>query len=260
MRPLRWTCKSTYNLSDELKNQGYPVSPTSVRALLKNLGYSLQSNQKRFEGSQHPDRNSQFEYIATATEEFQDRGCPVISVDAKKKELVGNFANKGREWQKAKHPLEVEAYDFIDKELGKVTPYGAYDITHNLGWVNVGTDNDTAQFAVRSIQRWWEKLGERMYPDAEEIQNEIIPIPYTDEDGNTKILDRDTNIKPETTAENINSLPRPFKENGFIHAAASSGLCDGASLSLLVCEEFVKEYGLKPRARIVANANWGVHP
>ncbi len=177
------------------------MSPTSVRALLKNLGYSLQSNQKRFEGSQHPDRNSQFEYIATATEEFQDRGCPVISVDAKKKELVGNFANKGREWQKAKHPLEVEAYDFIDKELGKVTPYGAYAITHNLGWVNVGTDNDTAQFAVRSIQRWWEKLGERMYPDAEEIQKEIIPIPYTDEDGNTKILDRDTNIKPETTAE-----------------------------------------------------------
>ena len=169
MRPLRWTCKSTYNLSNELKSQGYPVSPTSVRGLLKTLGYSLQSNQKRFEGSQHPDRNAQFEYIAAATEEFQDRGCPVISVDAKKKELVGNYANKGREWQKAKHPLEVEAYDFIDKELGKVTPYGAYDVTHNLGWVNVGTDNDTAQFAVRSIQRWWEELGERMYPDAEEI-------------------------------------------------------------------------------------------
>jgi hypothetical protein len=169
MRPLRWTCKSTYNLSDELKSQGYTVSPATVGDLLKKLGYSLQSNKKRFEGNQHPDRNSQFEYIATATEEFQNRGCPVISVDAKKKELVGNFANKGREWQKAKHPLEVEAYDFIDKELGKVTPYGAYDITHNLGWVNVGTDNDTAQFAVRSIQRWWEELGEHIYPDADEI-------------------------------------------------------------------------------------------
>jgi len=169
MRPLRWTSKSTYNLSDELKHQGYPVSPTSVRGLLKKLGYSLQSNQKRFEGNQHPDRNAQFEYIAIATEEFQDRRCPVISVDAKKKELIGNYANKGREWQKAKQPLEVEAYDFIDKDLGKITPSGAYDITHNLGWVNVGTDNDTAQFAVRSIKRWWEELGERLYPDAEEI-------------------------------------------------------------------------------------------
>ena len=169
MKPLRWTCKSTYNLSDELKNQGFPVSPTSVRGLLKKLGFSLQSNRKRFEGKQHPDRNLQFEYIATATEEFQSRGCPVISVDAKKKELIGNFANSGREWCKSKHPLEVEAYDFIDKELGKVTPYGAYDITNNLGWVNVGTDNDTAQFAVKSIQRWWEELGEWMYPDAGEI-------------------------------------------------------------------------------------------
>ncbi len=169
MKPLRWTCKSTYNLSDELKHQGYPVSPTSVRGLLKKLGYSLQSNRKRFEGKQNPDRNLQFEYIAAATEEFQNRGCPVISVDAKKKELVGNFANAGREWGKAGCPLEVKAYDFIDKELGKVTPYGAYDLTHNLGWVNVGTDNDTAQFAVRSIQCWWEEIGERMYPNAEEI-------------------------------------------------------------------------------------------
>lgn len=169
MKPLRWTCKSTYNLSDELKNQGFSISPTSVRGLLKELGYSLQSNRKRFEGKQHPDRNLQFEYIAAATEEFQNRGCPVISVDAKKKELIGNYANAGKEWRSSKHPLEVEAYDFIDKDLGKVTPYGSYDITHNLGWVNVGTDNDTAQFAVRSIQHWWEELGEWMYPDAGEI-------------------------------------------------------------------------------------------
>ena len=169
MRPLRWTCKSTYKLSDELKRLGFPVSPTSVRGLLKKLGYSLQSNRKRFEGKQHPDRNLQFEYIAAATEEFQNRGCPVISVDAKKKELVGNYANSGREWRRTKEPLEVEAYDFIDQELGKVTPYGAYDITYNLGWVNVGTDSDTAQFAVKSIQRWWEELGEWMYPEANEI-------------------------------------------------------------------------------------------
>lgn len=169
MRPLRWTCKSTTKLSDELKNQGFPISPTSVGGLLKNLGYSLQSNRKRFEGKQHPDRNLQFEYIATAVEEFQSRGCPAISVDAKKKELVGNYANAGREWHKNSTPLEVKAYDFIDEELGKVTPYGAYDIALNLGWVNVGTDNDTAQFAVKSIQRWWEELGERMYPDANEI-------------------------------------------------------------------------------------------
>jgi len=169
MKPLRWTCKSTTNLSDELKKQGFFISPTTVGGLLKKLGYSLQSNRKRFEGRQSPDRNLQFEYIAAAVEEFQSRGCPAISVDAKKKELVGNFANSGREWHKTNHPLEVEAYDFIDKELGKVTPYGAYDITHNLGWVNVGTDNDTAQFAVRSIQRWWEELGERLYPGAEEI-------------------------------------------------------------------------------------------
>ena len=169
MKPLRWTCKSTYNLSDELKSQGYTISATVVRGLLKKLGYSLQSNRKRFEGKQSPDRNAQFEYIAKATEEFQQRGCPVISVDAKKKELVGNYANSGQEWQQGKSPIEVEAYDFIDKDLGKVTPYGTYDITHNLGWVNVGTDNDTAQFAVRSIQRWWEELGEKLYPKSREI-------------------------------------------------------------------------------------------
>ncbi len=169
MKPLRWTCKSTYNLSTELKKQGFSVCPSSVGGLLKDLGYSLQSNRRRFEGKQHPDRNEQFEYISNATEEFQQRGCPVISVDAKKKERVGNFANSGQEWRSKGDPVEVEAYDFINEELGKVTPYGTYDITHNLGWVNVGQDNDTAQFAVRSIQRWWEELGERLYPDAKEI-------------------------------------------------------------------------------------------
>lgn len=170
IRPLLWTCKSTYKLSEELKNQGFKVSTSSIRALLKNeLGYSLQSNRKRFEGKQHPDRNAQFEYISNATKEFQKRGCPVISVDAKKKELIGNFANAGQEWTLKGKPLEVEAYDFINEELGKVTPYGTYDVTHNLGWVNVGTDNDTAQFAVRSIKRWWEEIGEQIYSGAEEI-------------------------------------------------------------------------------------------
>lgn len=168
-RPLRWTCKSTYNLSDELKKQGFAISPNSVGTILKQQGYSLQSNRKRFEGKQHPDRNAQFEYIASAVEEFQKRGCPAISVDAKKKELVGNFANAGREWQAAGAPIEVEAYDFIDKDAGKVTPYGTYDIFGNQGWVNVGTDNDTAQFAVRSIRRWWEEMGEQMYPESREI-------------------------------------------------------------------------------------------
>lgn len=156
-------------MSDELKSQGYTISATVVRGLLKKLGYSLQSNRKRFEGKKSPDRNAQFEYIAKVTEEFQKRGCPVISVNAKKKELVGNYANSGQEWQQEKSHIKVEAYDFIDKNLGKVTPYGTYDITHNLGWVNVGTDNDTAQFAVRTIQRWWEELGEKLYPKSPEL-------------------------------------------------------------------------------------------
>lgn len=169
MKPLKWTCKSTYNLSEELKGQGFNISTSSVRALLKDLGYSLQSNSKRFEGKQHPDRNKQFEYISDATKAFQERGCPVISVDAKKKELVGNYANSGEEWRVKGWPIEVEAYDFIDKDLGKVTPYGTYDVTYNLGWVNVGSDNDTAQFAVNSIRRWWEELGKELYPEAKEI-------------------------------------------------------------------------------------------
>lgn len=169
MRPLRWTCRSTANLASELRNQGFSVSASSVRAMLKELGYSLQSNRKRFEGKQSPDRNEQFEHIAMMTEEFQQRGSPVISVDAKKKELVGNYANSGQEWTEKGSPLEVEAYDFIDKDLGKVTPYGVYELSHNEGWVSVGVDSDTAEFAVSSIKRWWEEVGEWMYPEAKEI-------------------------------------------------------------------------------------------
>ena len=169
MRTLRWTCKSTANLANELKEQGFSISSVSVGNLLKEQGYSLQANKKRFEGKQSPDRNEQFEYIASTVEEFQMRGCPVISVDAKKKELVGNYKNSGREWRGKGDYLEVEAYDFIDEQKGKVTPYGIYDTSHNMGWVNVGVDNDTAQFAVSSIKRWWENMGERMYPGVREI-------------------------------------------------------------------------------------------
>lgn len=169
MRPLRWTCKSTLNLSRELKAQGFSISSVSVANILKDQGYSLQGNYKRFEGKQHPDRNAQFEYIATTVEEFQKRGCPVISVDAKKKELVGNYKNAGQEWTKKGTPIEVKAYDFIDMNKGKVTPYGVYDTNHNIGWMNVGTDNDTAEFAVESIRKWWINMGEKMYPDSSEI-------------------------------------------------------------------------------------------
>lgn len=169
MRPLRWTCKSTSNLAGALRAMGFAISASSVRSILKEQGYSLQSNRKRFEGRQSPDRDQQFEYIAAASEQFLERGSPVISVDAKKKELVGNYANAGQEWRPKGNPLEVEAYDFINPEQGKVTPYGIYDVNNNVGWVNVGTDSDTAQFAVASIKRWWEEMGEWIYPGAKEI-------------------------------------------------------------------------------------------
>ena len=169
MRPLRWTCKSTAQLARELSRQGQPISADTVGRLLKAEGYSLQRNRKRFEGKQHPDRNAQFEHITATVEAFQSRDCPVISVDTKKKELVGNYLNRGQEWTPKGEPVEVQAYDFIDADLGKAIPYGIYDPSHNLGWVNVGTDHDTAQFAVRSLRRWWEEMGEWLYPEAKEI-------------------------------------------------------------------------------------------
>jgi hypothetical protein len=169
MRPLRWTCKSTTQLARELTRQGHPVSADTVGRLLKAEGYSLQSNRKRFEGKQHSDRDAQFQHIADSVEAFQARDCPVISVDTKKKELVGNYLNRGQEWHPKGQPVEVEVYDFIDADLGKAIPYGVYDTAHNLGWVSVGTDHDTAQFAVRSIRRWWEEMGEWLYPGAKEI-------------------------------------------------------------------------------------------
>lgn len=169
MSPLRWTCKSTYKLSEELHRQKHPVGPRTVASLLRQAGYSLQANRKTREGKQHPDRNAQFEYLNEQVELFQKRRKPTISVDTKKKELVGDFANGGREWQPQGEPEEVRVHDFKDKELGKAIPYGVYDMIHNEGWVSVGIDHDTARFAARSICRWWEAMGAQRFPRARHL-------------------------------------------------------------------------------------------
>jgi hypothetical protein len=166
MSPLRWTCKSTLNLAQALTRHGHPVGAWTVGAMLKQSGYSLQSNRKTKEGGSHPDRNAQFEYINDSVEHFQQRGQPVISVDTKKKELVGPFKNGGREWQPKGEPEEVVIHDFVDEQLGKVIPYGVFDLSLNEGWVSVGIDHDTAQFAVQAIGRWWQKMGTKRYPRA----------------------------------------------------------------------------------------------
>lgn len=167
--PLRWTCKSTVNLAEILTHQGHPIGAWTVGNLLKQAGYSLQSNRKTKEGGSHPDRNAQFEYINATVRQFQRRGQPVISVDTKKKELVGPFKNGGREWQPKGEPEEVLVHDFVDEQLGKVIPYGVFDLSLNEGWVSVGIDHDTAQFAVQSIGRWWRKMGAKRYPQAREL-------------------------------------------------------------------------------------------
>jgi hypothetical protein len=164
--PLRWTTKSTAKLAVELSAAGHRVSARTVARLLKTSGYSLQANAKAVEGKQHPDRDAQFAYLNTRAGAFQATGDPVISVDTKKKELIGNYAAAGREWEPAGQPVRVNVHDFPDKVLGKVAPYGVYDITTNTGWVNVGTDADTGQFAVESIRRWWTQLGAPGYPGA----------------------------------------------------------------------------------------------
>lgn len=169
MSPLRWTCKSTVQLAEELTRQGHSISAWTVGKLLKAAGYSLQSNRKTKEGSSHPDRNAQFTYINKMVKAFQRRGQPVISVDTKKKELVGNFKNSGREWRPKGEPEEVNVYDFVDRGLGKAIPYGVFDLTKNEGWVSVGIDHDTAQFAVQAIGRWWRKMGVKRYPNAKEL-------------------------------------------------------------------------------------------
>jgi len=166
---LRWTCKSTRKLANELQQQGYSIGERTISRLLIEKGYSLQANRKIQEGSQHPDRNAQFEYISRRVLLFQKRNQPVVSVDAKKKELVGNFANGGEEWQPKGRPEEVNVHDFQDKKLGKAIPYGVYDLTLNQGWVNVGIDHDTAYFATATLLRWWQAMGIRVYPHASEL-------------------------------------------------------------------------------------------
>ncbi len=167
--PLRWTCKSTRRLAEALRRQGFQVSDRKVAALLKKTGYSLQSNRKTREGKSHPDRNAQFEYINEQARRFQRRRQPVVSVDAKKKELVGDFKNAGREWRRRGKPEEVRVHDFIDPDLGKAIPYGDYDVKHNEGWVSVGMDHDTARFATEALRRWWKKMGSKRYPNAKEL-------------------------------------------------------------------------------------------
>ncbi len=167
--PLRWTSKSTRTLARQLTKQGHPVSDRTVGRLLRKAGYSLQGNRKTKEGASHPDRNAQFEHINAQAMAFMRRGQPVISVDTKKKELVGEFKNGGREWLPQGEPDEVRVHDFLDKDLGKAIPYGVYDVTNNQGWVSVGVDHDTAEFATAAIHRWWKKMGRRCYPDATEL-------------------------------------------------------------------------------------------
>ena len=169
MSPLRWTCKSVRVLAAELTRQGHPVSHQTVSEVLQDLGYSLQANRKTREGAGHPDRNAQFEHIARRVKSFQRRGQPVISVDTKKKELVGDFKNAGREWHPQGQPPAVRVHDFQDAELGKAIPYGIYDLSTNAGWVSVGTDHDTPEFAVESIYCWWRRMGRQTYPKAREL-------------------------------------------------------------------------------------------
>lgn len=169
MCPLRWTCKSTRNLASEMKRQGHRISHTKVSQLLQQMGYSLQGTRKTKEGGSHPDRNAQFEFIYSKVKSFQEAGWPVISVDAKKKELIGDFASPGKEYQPKGQPEAVRVYDFVDKQLGKITPYGVYDLLTNTGWVSVGVDHDTAQFAVESIRRWWLRMGRNNYPEAKQL-------------------------------------------------------------------------------------------
>ena len=167
--PLRWTSKSLRHLAEELNNQGHQTSHRMVGELLHELGYSLQGNSKTLEGASHPDRNAQFEYINKQVKKRIKAGSPVISVDTKKKELVGDFKNGGRELRPLGEPEKVRVHDFIIPELGRANPYGIYDLSNNTGWVSVGVDHDTATFAVESIRRWWYSMGKMVYPNAREI-------------------------------------------------------------------------------------------
>jgi hypothetical protein len=166
---LRWTTKSVRRLAEQLGEMGHKIGRQKVSELLHELGYSLQGLSKTREGTDHPDRDAQFRHINRKAREFQAKGQPVISVDTKKKELIGDFHHNGGEWQPKGSPEAVRTHDFIDRDLGKAIPYGIYDITRNEGWVNVGIDHDTAEFAVQSIRRWWYRMGRYAYPDATEL-------------------------------------------------------------------------------------------
>jgi len=165
-RPMRWTHKSLRKVAAELQALGHPISHRRLADVLRDIGYTLQSNRKAQEGRGHPDRDGQFHHINARVVEQQGRGQPVISVDCKKKELIGNFKNAGREWRPKGEPEVVSVYDFIVPENGKAIPYGVYDLTRNAGWVGVGVDHDTAAFAVRTIRRWWQEMGKPVYPEA----------------------------------------------------------------------------------------------
>jgi len=169
MQPLLWMTRSLRNLANELANKGHQVCPTVVGDLLRGMGYSLQANSKTREGGQHIDRDAQFHYINTQAKAFLAANEPVISVDTKKKELVGNFKNNGREWRRNGAPELVNVHDFIDPKLSRAVPYGVYDITNNVGWVSVGTDHDTATFAVNAIRRWWRTMGRKRHPKAKRL-------------------------------------------------------------------------------------------
>ena len=166
---LRWTAKSTRKLATELGRQGYQIGDRKVAQFLHQMGYSLQANAKTLEGKQHPDRNAQFEYVHALVKEFLEQGLPVISVDTKKKELVGSYSNRGQEWHPQGEPQKTLVHDFPDKELGKAIPYGIYDVGRNEGWVSVGIDHDTAEFAVDSILAWWKNMGRKAYPSATKL-------------------------------------------------------------------------------------------
>lgn len=169
MRPLRWTSKSTRHLAAALKREGFTVSHASVGRMLHELGYSLRALRKSAEGKSHPDRNAQFEHINATVERFQARNLPVISVDTKKKELVGNFKNGGVEWKPKRKPQLVNVHDFPQDAAGKAIPYGVYDMARNEAWVSVGRDHDTPAFAVASIRQWWRTMGKQAYPEATEL-------------------------------------------------------------------------------------------
>ena len=167
--PLRWTCKSTRSLAEEMKKQNYSISHEKIAQLLRSMDYSLQGNRKTLEGNDHPDRDAQFQHINAVVTKALALGQPVISVDTKKKEMLGNYVNEGRQWRPAKTPLKVNGHDFPDPTIPRAYPYGIYDLSRNTGFVNIGTDHDTAAFAAASIKGWWRAEGKKLYPKAHSL-------------------------------------------------------------------------------------------